>query len=126
MAAVPPSRQRITIVEDDASLLGALAFSLEADGYAVATYPTAAAALLAPAGADCLVVDLRLPDMDGLALITELRRAGVASPAILITTNPDERRRQEAALAKVLIVEKPLIDGELRACIEQILSEAGG
>ncbi len=72
----------------------------------------------APPPADCLVVDLKLPDLDGLALIARLRDVGVTTPAILITTTPDERCRKTAAAAGVAIVEKPLLDGTLRRAIE--------
>lgn len=114
MVQPAPDRRHITVVEDDASLLGALAFALEAEGYAVAAYRAAEPLLEAPPAADCLVIDLRLPDMDGLALIERLRAAGARSPAILITTNPDQRCRDAAAAAQVEIVEKPLVTGELR------------
>ncbi|HEX7759291.1 MAG TPA: response regulator [Caulobacteraceae bacterium] len=103
------------LVEDDSSLLSALTFALELDGFRVRAYDrgTAAAGDGEAASADCLVVDLKLPDVDGLDLVALLRAKGVTAPAIVITTNPDERRRREAAGAGVTIVEKPLMDGEL-------------
>jgi FixJ family two-component response regulator len=107
------SAARVVIVEDDASLLGALAFAMRADRYEVSAYRTANRALAAHQACDCLVVDLRLPDMDGLTLIDELRARGIHAPAILITTSPDERSRRRASRADVAIVEKPLLDGRL-------------
>ena len=114
-------RPRIVIVEDDVSLLAALTFSLEADGYAVTPYSRAAPLLDHIPPADCLVIDLKLPDLDGLRLIARLRERGLTAPAILITTNPDDRRRRTAAEAGVEIVEKPLMDGDLRRRIEDAL-----
>ncbi len=114
----------VTIVEDDVSLLGALAFALEAEGYAVRSFTTAEGLLRDTPHADCLVVDLKLPDMDGLTLIRRLRETDVMVPAILITTNPDERCRAAALAANVAIVEKPLISGELRRRIDEAI--AGG
>src|SRR5579872_284263 len=114
MVSPAPAPLQITIVEDDRSLLGALKFALEADGYRVAAYHEARRLLDAPPPADCLVVDLRLPDLDGLALIARLRDTGITAPAILITTTPDERCRRAAAAAGVAIVEKPLLDASLR------------
>jgi FixJ family two-component response regulator len=118
MSADVLSPPRVVIVEDDSSLLGALAFSLETEGYEVASYVDAAHLLAAPPRADCLVVDQKLPDLDGLGLIRELRALGNDTPAILITTRPDERCRRAAAQAGVQIVEKPLVDSTLRRAIE--------
>ena len=123
MLAIGSRPTRITLVEDDVSLLGALTFALEADGYAVAPYAAARPLLEDPPDADCLVVDLKLPDMDGLSLISRLRSLGPQPPAILITTNPDDRLRRAAA-AHVAIVEKPLMGGELRRRIAQAVGEA--
>ena len=124
MSFPAPSRPRVTIVEDDVSLLNALAFALEADGYAVSAYTAGAALLAHPPAADCLVVDLKLPDMNGLSLIEALRAIGPQPTAILITTNPDDRLRRAAAKASVEIVEKPLIGGELRRQIAAAVAEA--
>jgi two-component system response regulator FixJ len=117
-----PRKMAIVIVEDDASLLGALAFALEADGFAVHAYERAASLLSAPVHADCMVIDMRLPDIDGLTLISRLREKGVWAPAILTTTNPDERTRRRAAGMGVEIVEKPLITGELRGRIDDLVA----
>jgi two-component system response regulator FixJ len=105
---------RITLVEDDLSLLGALSFALEAEGYLVAAHANAAEAVKGAEPADCLVLDLKLPDTDGLALIGQLRGKGIDAPAILITTDPGERDRGRARAAGVDIVEKPLMSAELR------------
>jgi two-component system response regulator FixJ len=119
MLAAPPGSAHVLLVEDDVSLLNALSFALETDGYRVMPFTTATDAIELAGPVDCLVVDRKLPDMDGLALIAALRQRGVLAPAILITTNPDEACRRAAARARVAIVEKPLIDGELRQRIEE-------
>ena len=124
MSAAILSPPRVAIVEDDSSLLGALAFALETEGYEVASYADATRVLEAPPRADCLVVDLKLPDLDGLALIGRLRALGHDTPAILITTTPDDRCRQDAAKAGVRIVEKPLLDATLRRAIEAAVLDA--
>ena len=69
-----------------------------------------------------MVVDLRLPGMDGLSLIAGLRERGIASPAMLITTNPDERSRRLAAAGGIEIVEKPLMTGELKRRIDALVA----
>lgn len=123
MTAPAPRPTRITLVEDDASLLAALTFALEAEGYAVTPFAAGRPLLDAPPDADCLVVDLKLPDMNGLTLISRLRTIGIQPPAILITSNPDQRVKSAAAAARVVIVEKPLIGVELRRRIEDVLRD---
>ncbi len=118
----PLRKASIVIVEDDTSLLGALVFALEADGFAVHAYGRAAPLLAAPVHADCMVIDMRLPDLDGLTLIKRLRERGVWAPAILTTSNPDDRTQHWADDMGVLIVEKPLITGELRGRIDDLVA----
>jgi DNA-binding response OmpR family regulator len=126
MAPVSPAPWRITLVEDDASLLNALAFALEADRYVVASYDAPAAALAERRDCDCLVVDMKLPGMDGLTLIERMRAAGILAPAILITSNPDARCRHRAAEARVPIVEKPLLGAVLRQQIADAIGRSPG
>jgi two-component system, LuxR family, response regulator FixJ len=116
---------RIAVIEDDAPLLGALAFALEAEGWATATFTEPAEALARIGPADCLVVDYALPQMDGLTLIARLRAQGVTAPAILITARPDERCRRRADAAGVPIVEKPLAPGQLQQQIKAALGASG-
>lgn len=116
----------IVIVEDDASLQSALVFALEAEGFTVRAYSSGAPLVAEPVRADCMVVDMRLPDMDGLSLIRRLRDRGVWAPAILTTTNPDDRTRRTAEAMGVQIVEKPLITGELRRSIDVLIAANRG
>ena len=117
----------IVLVEDDSSLRNALAFALEEEGYKVRAYDRGGSALAADqADADCLVIDLKLPDIDGLDLIDRLRTLGSRAPAIIITTNPDARQRRQAEGAGVAIVEKPLLDGRLRVHIDAAVARGRG
>src|SRR5262249_8979595 len=61
----------------------------------------------------CLVIDYKLPDIDGMDLARRLRGAGVTAPMILITSNPDARCRARAARDGAVIVEKPLLGDRL-------------
>ena len=113
----------LLLVEDDVSLRSALAFAFEADGYRVQSYADAWDVLAESTTAlaiDCMIIDYRLPRMDGLALLAALRQRSISSPAILITSHPDERCRRRALAAEVEIVEKPLVSDELRRRVRQI------
>ena len=122
-SAHPRPARTVIVVEDDASLLSAMTFALRADGFDVLGYSDGADLLTASPRAEtgCFVVDLRLPSLDGLSLIAALRERGERAPAILITSNPEARHRQRAARAGVTIVEKPLLDSELRLRIEEAM-----
>jgi len=112
MVANPPPR--VLVVDDDAALLGALEFALQAEGYRVCSCAGAEAALRAPIDQlACLVIDYKLPDIDGMDLALRLRCAGVTAPMILITSNPDARCRARAARDGAVIVEKPLLGDRL-------------
>jgi FixJ family two-component response regulator len=118
------SRQLVSIVEDDTDLLDAIRFSLIAEGYTVRAHETAGDMLSDPElpATTCFVVDQNLPDRDGIDLIAELRRRGLAGAAIMITTNPDVRARAACRALGVPIVEKPLLGESLNACIRGILA----
>jgi FixJ family two-component response regulator len=61
----------------------------------------------------CLVIDYRLPRMNGLDLLSELRRRKVKLPAILVTTDPSVSVRAQTAAAGAALVEKPLLNEAL-------------
>lgn len=119
---MPPSTPPVLlIVDDDPDVLRALAFLGRARGYAVRQCASAAAAVEAASGdLACLVIDQLLPDMQGLDLLHHLRRLGVRTPAILITTAPSPVLVRQAAAADTIIVEKPLLDESLFDQIDRL------
>lgn len=76
---------RILIVDDEPLLLRALLLSLRARGYAVGLAATGAAALtgVAQQPPDAVILDLGLPDVDGLDLIRALRASGPVPIVVL-------------------------------------------
>jgi FixJ family two-component response regulator len=115
----------VLVVDDDAALLSSLEFALTAEGYRVHSCADSRTALAG--GADvpaCMVIDYRLPDMDGTELAACLRSKGVDAPLILITTNPDARCRAKAAGCGAVIVEKPLLDDKLIRQIKSLVTPA--
>jgi two-component system, LuxR family, response regulator FixJ len=122
-----PSSPCVLVVDDDPALLSALEFALQAEGYLVMSCADAEAAMRVPADQlSCLVIDFKLPDIDGLDLGQRLRGAGVTAPMILITSNPDARCRARAARSGAVIVEKPLLGDrllrEIRALTSPVLN----
>ena len=120
---------KVLVVEDDEALAKGLAFNLEADGYAVRHAPTCAAARAALAEDDpaLVVLDLNLPDGDGLDLLRELRAAGDARPVLCLTARGQETDQvMGLGLGADDYVTKPFALAVLRARVEALLRRAGG
>src|SRR3954468_7451240 len=77
---------RVLVVEDDRKVLRSLERGLRAEGYDVTTAATGEDGLrLATAQPlDCVVLDLMLPGRDGLAVLAELRQAGLTTPVLIL------------------------------------------
>jgi FixJ family two-component response regulator len=102
---------RVAVVDDDASVRRALARLLSVCSFDVRTYGSAREFMIAssenlPA---CLVLDLHMPDLNGLDLQQRLRTAGVNIPTVIITahTEPGLRERCCSAGASAFLL-KPL------------------
>ncbi len=81
----------LLLVEDDDSIALGLGRALEASGYTVVRVTTGAGAL-ARAGADCdlVLLDLGLPDMDGIDVCRAIRRADPLLPVVMFTARQEE------------------------------------
>ncbi|ACB24568.1 MULTISPECIES: response regulator transcription factor [Methylobacterium] len=116
----------VLVIDDDAAVRNSLKFALELEGLDVRLYEAAAHLLGEGAmpGTGCLVVDHRMPGLDGIALVEGLRGRQVALPAILIAARVTEDLRRRAAGAGFrLVLEKPLDDGSLLAGFHDALAE---
>lgn len=116
----------IAIVDDDPSVLKALARLLRTRAMESRTYGSAKEFLAAlPDGMpdempECLILDLQMPEMNGLELQRHLNREGIAIPTIVITAHREADMRElcEAAGAETYLL-KPLQDVVLLAAIDQ-------
>ncbi|MBY8847707.1 response regulator transcription factor [Saccharothrix longispora] len=111
---------RILVVEDDDRVARGLLTALKHAGYEVHRVGTAAAALTAPA-ADVVLLDLGLPDGDGLDVLRELRRRP-GTAIITVTARGEERERVLGLrLGADDYVVKPFGTAELLARVEAVL-----
>jgi CheY-like chemotaxis protein len=124
----PDSRQLtsnvVLCLDNDLPILDGMRTLLEGWGCQVLPVPTLTEAIAAMSGAkvqiDCLLVDYRLDDGNGLDAITELRkRFGDNLPAILITADRSLALRRKAQKHDIQFLNKPLKPAALRALLTQ-------
>ena len=100
----------VLIVDDDAAVRDSLRALLESAGFAVREFDSAKALLSAPGlgkGA-CVIADIRMPDMDGLALQEELIKRQIGLPVIIVTGHGDVPLAVRAMKAGAVdFIEKP-------------------
>jgi FixJ family two-component response regulator len=117
MAEAAPS---IAIVDDDPSVLKALARLLRTRAFRARTYASAQEFIASLSGElpACLIIDLQMPGMTGLELLQHLKRKEIRVPSIVITAHGDAgmRERCEAAGA-IAFLSKPVQDTALFAAI---------
>lgn len=116
--------QRILLVDDEASIAQVLEQRLRRDGFevAVATDGASALALLAELHPAVAVLDLGLPDIDGLEVLRQWRASGSQVPVIILTARGDEVDRVVGLeLGADDYVTKPFSPRELVARIRALL-----
>ena len=123
-APITPRGARILLVDDDDPVRRSLQLLLQATGYDVRAYPSSirAADDLQARSCDCLIADLMLPGLDGIALLGCLRRSGWTGPAILISGLLDQNEVAAANAAGFgAIFAKPTSESVLVRAIESML-----
>jgi DNA-binding response OmpR family regulator len=115
---------RVLVVEDDPGIGGPLVRGLRRAGYEASGVTTGRAALAVTPAPDVVLLDLGLPDMDGVEVCRLLRRRSV--PAIIVVTARGEEGDRVAALDEGAddYVVKPFGLAELLARIRAVLRRA--
>jgi DNA-binding response OmpR family regulator len=118
-----PPRTTIMVVDDDVVIAGTLETVLELAGYRVRIAPTgsAACALLPRLRPDLIILDLMLPDTDGLVLTTTLKALTDAPIIICSARHGQVDRVLGLRLGAADFVAKPFDLDDLQARIEAVL-----
>ena len=119
-------RERILLVDDDEGLLQLLKMRLGAMGFMVTacTRGEQALAEARPGSFDLAITDLRLPDIDGVALMEELRRIHSDLPVVILTAHGSIPNAVEAMQKGAYgYLTKPFDNKELAVHIEKALSQ---
>jgi two-component system response regulator FixJ len=118
-------RPVIHLVDDDAAVRRSVSFMLTTMGFQVRTYETGDAFLKSAKDAEdgCILLDIRMPGMDGLEVQQVLQRKGVALPVVIMTGHGDITLAVEAMKAGAVdFIEKPLERDALGRTLEESFS----
>ena len=117
----------IVIIDDDDAICRAVSRLLRAQGFRVRTYATPHAFLdesdaLSPS---CALIDIRMPEIDGLALLRLIRRGGIEVPVVFMTATGDIRTIVGAMKEGAIdLLPKPFTAEQLSAAIARALQSA--
>jgi CheY-like chemotaxis protein len=119
--------RKVLVVDDEQLVRKLVRRALEQRGHVVVEAPngTSALAMFAEANADVMVIDLTMPDLDGIEVIKRIRATGSQLPVVLssgylnvLADRPADRRLIDEFLTK------PFTIPELIAAIEAAIARA--
>ena len=117
--------KRVLIVDDEENIGRSLRLILEREGYAVGTCVTAAEAKAMSQRPDLYMIDVRLPDANGIDLVRSLRSQDVVAPIVMISGHGTIAEAVEATRAGAFdFLEKPLSRDKVLLSIKHALSES--
>lgn len=112
----------ILIVEDEPAIAESLAYALRRDGFGTTLAGTLVDAERAIPEANLVILDLMLPDGSGFDLIGKVRRSGLGTPIIVLTSRDDEADRVAALETGADdYVTKPFSTREITARVRAVL-----
>lgn len=121
------AQQTIFVVDDDAAVRDSLEILLKMAGFDVVSFDSAIKFLSGaqPRPGDCLIADIRMPEMDGLTLQQELIRRSSQLPVIIITGHGDVPLAVQAMKAGAAdFLEKPFARETLLAAVRNAFERA--
>ena len=116
--------KRIIIVEDERNVRMMYRAALETEGFDVTEAESGAIAVekFAQATFDVAVLDLRMPEMDGLELLEVMRDKNIKTPAVIITAYGDVPNAVKAMkLGAIDFLAKPVTPEQLRALLNEVI-----
>jgi len=118
----------VAIVDDDEQLLQSVSGLLRSFGIKALLFPSAEAFLqAAPAPIDCVIADIHMPGMDGLAMLRTLREGGSEVPVIILSAlDPDTTRDRALASGADAYFSKPVDTEELMDRMVRIVNARSG
>lgn len=116
--------RRLILVEDDENVRRSMTMLLRARGFQIDAYRNASEFLMIGGahGGDCLLIDYKMPRIDGLELMQRIRRQDDRTPGIMVTGFYSDSLKQRALAAGYAdVLEKPTTPSSLETMIEDVL-----
>lgn len=116
-----PDKQLVHIVDDEEAIRRSAGFMLRTSGYAVEAWPSGIAFLkeVGHAQEGCVLLDVRMPEMDGLEVQQALKERGVAMPVVILTGHADVSIAVRAMKAGAIdFIEKPFEKATLLTALD--------
>ncbi len=117
----------VFVIDDEASVRTAVRRLLGSAGFRTEAFASAREFLARPRheGAGCVVLDVQMPEMDGLELEAELRRIGYIVPIVFISAHTDALKRAKAVNGgRQQFLLKPFDDQQLLTAVGSALDES--
>jgi len=117
----------IFLIDDDVSVLRAVGRLVRSHGYEVSTFSSGiqGAEAICKEPPDCVIVDVQMPEINGLDLMNEVITSGVRVPFVFITGFPKiEDRAAAMAAGAVAFIEKPFDADNLLDKLHEIVEGA--
>ncbi len=114
----------VHIIDDDEAIRRSVAFMLKTSGYRVHCWSSGVAFLKEAKKAEpgCILLDVRMPEMDGLEVQAELTQRGITAPVVIVTGHGDIAIAVRAMKAGAVdFIEKPFQKDVLLTAIELAL-----
>ncbi|HEY6623407.1 MAG: response regulator transcription factor [Acidimicrobiales bacterium] len=114
---------RVLVVDDEPYITDVLAAALRFEGFDIEVAATGAQALsmAMPGGFDMIVLDVMLPDLEGIEVCHQLRAAGTATPVLFLTARDTSGDKLAGLAVGDDYVTKPFSIDELVARIRAVL-----
>ena len=120
------TRGLISVVDDDESIRRTTAFLIQSFGFRAAAFESAENFLKSGQlhETSCLIVDVQMPDINGLELQRELAAAGYEIPIVFVTAYENKvSRRQAMQAGAVAFLAKPFGDEQLLQTVRLALGQ---
>jgi DNA-binding NtrC family response regulator len=117
--------EKILIVDDEPNVRLSYRVALETEGYVVSEAHCGAKALdeLAAGSFALAILDMRMPEMDGLELLAEMRNRGLTTPSVIITAFGEVPHAVRAMkLGAIDFLKKPITPEALRSIVSEVVS----